>query len=436
MRFLWTALLIVFPVAGQDNWPRFRGADATGLAPNRAGLPETWSEKENIKWKTEIPGHGWSSPVVWGNRIFITAAISGPREPVKKGYYAGVQHYPPTTEHRWMVYCIDFRTGKLLWEREAHKGVPRTSRHVKNSYASETAVVDGERVYVTFGDVGIFAFDLNGKLLWKKPLSPHRTRLGWGTGSSPVQHGNRLYLVSDNEESSFLAALDTRTGNEVWRVSRDEKTSWSTPYIWQNGRSTEIVTLGTNRIRAYDLDGRQSWEVNAPLSHLPIPSPFAQGGLLYVTSGYFGDEARPVYALKPGASGEITVKPGDAPGPFIAWRLPQGGPYHPSPIVVGDYYFTLFDRGFLTCHDAKTGTEIYGKVRIDEGAQAFTASPWSYNGKLFALSEDGDTFVIEAGPRYKLIRKNSLNEMTLATPAIVRDSLIIRTASKLYRIGQ
>jgi outer membrane protein assembly factor BamB len=296
-------------------------------------------------------------------------------------------------------------------------------------------VTDGERVYARFGNVGLFCYDMNGKLLWSHAATPAATRFGWGTASSPVLYQNRIYIVNDNDTHSYIEALDKKTGEQIWKVDRDEGTNWATPYIWEHEGKAEIVTPGTGRVRSYDLDGTLLWQFGG-MSSIVIPTPFASHGLLFVTSGYVGDQIRPVYAIKPGAHGDVTLAKGETSNAAIAWYLAAEGPYNPSPIVYGDYYYVLLDRGFLTCHDVLTGKEIYGKQRMDNQAGAFTASPWASNGKLFLLSEDGDTFVVAAGPDYKLLGKNSLDEMTMATPAIVRGSLVIRTASKLYRIGK
>jgi outer membrane protein assembly factor BamB len=250
-----------------------------------------------------------------------------------------------------------------------------------------------------------------------------------------VVHGGRVYIVNDSEEDSWLAAIDKLTGREIWRVSRDEKSNWATPFVWEHDGATEIVVPGQKRVRSYDTDGKQIWELGG-MSSIVIPTPFTRHGMLYVASGYVGDQVRPVFAIKPGARGDISLKPGETSNRFIAWHLPQGGPYNPSPLVYGDYYYTLYDRGFLTCHDARTGREVYDKVRLSEAATAFTASPWAYNGKIFAVSEDGETFVIQAGSEYKLLGKNTLDEMVMATPAVARGSLFIRTASQLYRIAR
>jgi outer membrane protein assembly factor BamB len=424
-----------FAVSAQDRWPQFRGAQSIGVAED-ATLPDKWSATENVAWKTDIPGTGWSSPIVWGDKIFVTSVVNtGDTEPPKKGLYFGGERPAPPSEHRWMVYAVDFKTGKVLWEREVFRTVPKISRHLKNSYASETPVTDGERVYAYFGNVGLFCFDVKGNLLWKQMNEPRKTRFGWGTAASPVLYKDRLYIVNDNDEQSYLLALDKKTGKQIWKVERDIGTNWATPYIWENEKRTELIVPATKVVRSYDLDGKVLWEFKG-MSSIAIPMPFSKHGLLYITSGYVGDQHRPVYAVKPGASGDISLKEGEASNQFIAWYQRQAGPYNPSPIVYGDLYYTLLDRGFFTAHDARTGKVVYDKQRIDPAAGAFTSSPWAYNGKIFCLSEDGDTFVIQAGGEYKLLGKNSLDEMCMATPAIVRGSLVIRTASKLYRIAK
>ena len=431
LSFLCSSFLIV---AAQDRWPQFRGAQSLGVAED-ASLPDKWSATENVAWKADIPGIGWSSPIVWGDKIFVTSVInSGDTEPPKKGLYFGGERPAPPSEHRWMVYAVDFKTGKVLWEREVFRTVPKITRHLKNSYASETPVTDGERVYAYFGNVGLFCFDVKGNLLWKQTSEPRKTRFGWGTAASPVLYKDRLYIVNDNDEQSYLMALDKKTGKQIWKVERDIGTNWATPYVWENEKRTELIVPATKAVRSYDLDGKVLWEFKG-MSSIAIPMPFSKFGLLYIASGYVGDQHRPVYAVKPGASGDISLKEGETSNQFIAWYQRQAGPYNPSPIVYGDLYYTLFDRGLFTAHDAKTGKEVYGKQRIDPAAGAFTSSPWAYNGKIFCLSEDGDTFIIQAGGEYKLLGKNSLDEMCMATPAIAKGSLIIRTATKLYRIN-
>jgi outer membrane protein assembly factor BamB len=440
-KIIFALLLISFSINStfaQTNWSQFRGAGALGVANDDPSLPDKWSATENVVWKTEIPGTGWSSPVVWGDSIFLTSVISASdEEKPKKGLYFGGERPASKAEHRWVVYAVDFNTGKIKWEREVYKGVLQAaqSRHLKNSYASETPVTDGERVYAYFGNVGLFVFDMKGKPLWSKKFSAYKTRYGWGTAASPAVYKDQIYVVNDNDEKSYIVAYNKKTGDEIWRADRKEGTNWATPYIWENEQRAEIITSGTGRVRSYDLKGNLLWEF-AGMSSIAIPTPFSKFGLLYIASGYVGDQHRPVYAIRAGATGDISLQKGETNNKYISWYQPQAGPYNTSPIIYGNNYYTLYDRGFFTAHEAKTGKEIYSKQRIDEATTAFTSSPWAYNGKIFALSEDGDTFVIEAGNEFKVIGKNSLDEFCMATPAIARGSLIIRTASKLYRIAK
>ncbi len=425
----------------QENWPQFRGEGALGRGEDGTGLPIAWGPEENVAWKVPVPGMGWSSPVVWGDRIFLATVLSeGEVEEPRKGLYFGGERPEPSGDvHHWMVRCHDFETGALLWSRTLHSGRPASSVHVKNTLASETPATDGERLVAYFGYMGLYCLDLEGEILWKRSWEPYRTRLGWGTSSSPVLHGDRVYVVNDNmEEKSYIAAYRLADGGEEWRVDRDEPSNFSTPFVWENRLRTEIVTTGVNRTRSYGLSGNLLWEY-AGMSAICIPTPFADKGLLYACAGYVGDRSpydKPVYALRPGASGDIT--PGEeGPGPFIAWRESGSAPYNPSPLVYKDRFYVLWDFGFLSCRDALTGREIYGKQRIrPRGRAAFTASPWAYDDRVFCLSEEGDAYVFAAGDEFALLRVNSLGEMCMATPAMARGSLFIRTAGHLYRIAR
>jgi outer membrane protein assembly factor BamB len=430
------AAVLVAPMSfAQVNWPQFRGADSTGVATNR-NLPVTWSTNQNVAWKAEIPGWGWSSPIVWGDKILVTSVVrDGEVETPKKGlYFGGERPTPPKDHQRWMVYCFDWQSGKKTWEKQVHQGAPTSPIHLKNTYASETPVTDGERVYAYFGNAGLFCLDMAGKEVWSQKWSAFKIRNGWGTAASPVLHGDRIYVVNDNEEKSFLVALDKKNGKQVWRIERDEKSNWATPYVWENEKRTELIIPGRTKVRSYDLGGKVLWELGG-MSSIVIPTPFSKFGLLYVCSGYVGDKVRPVFAIRPGASSDITLKEGETKNEFIAWCQQTAAPYNPSPIVYGDHLYVLYDRGLFSCYDARTGKLIYDRERLNPaGTAEFTASPWAYDGKIFCLSEDGDTYVIQAGSQFKLLNKNGLDEMCMATPAITRDSLIIRTASKLYRM--
>ena len=443
-RLVCAALVSLAASVSAADWPQFRGVQG-GVAPDHPSLPETWSETENVAWKVDIPGRGWSSPVVAGDHVFVTSAVNvhAPAKPLLapeayRGRGTGgtmsredVDRDRP--EQRWVLYDLELATGRIRWQRVVHTAVPQQNVHLKNSYASETPVTDGERVFVYLGYAGLFAFDMNGTPVWSQPMEALETGDGgWGSASSPALHGGRLFIVNDNEQRSFAAAYDARTGKELWRVARDEPSNWSSPYVWQNAQRTELVTTGRRKVRSYDVaTGTLLWELSWT-SSLHAPTPFSANGLLYVSTGYFTDPSRPVYAIRPGARGDLSLRGEATGGEFIAWAQPVLASCYPSPMVIGAQYYTLMDRGFLTSNDAASGKEIYGRQRISSDSSAFSASPWSYNGKVFALSEDGDTFVVQAGPEFKLIGKNSLNEMTLASPAVSGRYLLIRTASRLY----
>jgi outer membrane protein assembly factor BamB len=421
--------------AAEPNWPAFRGGAQGSVAKDKA-LPDTWAADKNIAWQIDLPGRGWSSPIVWGDRIFVTTVETDAKLPdQKKGLYINdLTGKPQEGEHHWMVYCLDWKSGQTLWKKEAFKAEPASPIHIKNTYASETPVTDGERVYACFGNVGLVCYDLQGKEIWSKKLTPRKTRMGWGPAASPALDGDRLYLVNDNEEQSYLTALDKKTGEEVWKVERDEKSNWATPFIWKNDQRTEIITAGSKRVRSYDTDGKVLWELSG-MSIVSIPTPLAGPDLLYVSSGYILDPTiKPVYAIRPGASGDISLKEGETSNKWIAWSQKQAGPYNPSPLLYGDYFYVLYDRGLLSCFEAKTGKMVYEKERL--GAPQVTASPWAADGKIYCLSEDGDTIVVQAGKEFKILGKNSLDDMALATPAVLRGSIVLRTQSKLYRIGK
>lgn len=424
-------------VLADENWPQFRGPRADGVSED-AGLPEKWSKTENVVWSREIPGRGWSSPIIWGDKVFVTTAIrkSGEKaEVIKKGLYFGGERPIPKEPHRWVVYALDAAKGDVLWEKTAHEGVPEQGHHLKNTLASETPVTDGERVYAYFGNVGVFCYDMDGNKLWEKRFDPMPMKLGWGTAASPVLHGGRLFIVNDNEKKSYMVALDARNGDEIWRIDREEKSNWATPFVWQNEQRAEIVTPGSRKVRSYDLDGKLLWELGG-MSSIAIPTPFERFGLLYVSSGYVLDRRKPIFAIRPGASGDISLKEKETSNEFIAWSQPMAGPYNVSPIIYKDLMYVLYDQGLFACFDARTGKQVYDqpKVRIGKGG-SYTASPWAYNDKLFCLNEDGETVVIAAGKEFKVLHQNSLDEFTMSTPAIAHGSLFIRTDSTLYRIG-
>lgn len=466
MRSTWfvfaVAILAANVALADTNVPRFLASRS--VSQGETHPPEHWSATKNVAWKTDLPGLGWCSPVVWGDRVFLTTCVSlGKKLEPRKGLYIedlDANKYPPKDKHQFKVYCLDLETGEVEWEQVAYEGVPPKPHHIKNTLASETPCTDGERLYVLFGNLGLFCYSLDGELLWDHPIKPRDTRYGWGTSMSPIVYEDRVYLVNDNEEESSVLALDKRTGEVIWQTPRDEKTNYSTPYVWENPVRTELVISGINWLKSYDLDGNELWKIKGH-SILAIPTPFEHDGLLYVTSGHVLWGENRLFAIRPGAEGEITpptdkveesageqtleqittrkrkpteVDPDEPLDEHLAWYQ-RIGPYHPTPIIVGDNLYMLLDRGFMACFDAKTGKIVYEKKRIPKG-RAFTSSPWTYGGKIFCINEDGVTFAVTPGEDLDILYTNQLAEddMCMATPVIVGDKLLIRTAARVYCI--
>lgn len=418
------------------NWPQFRGADSTGVSRN-IGLPDRWSETENVEWKLEIAGRGWGAPVVWGDSIFLSSVVnSGVTEPLKKGLYFGGDRLDiPKTTHQWKVLCLELASGKVKWEKTVRTGTPTAPIHLKNSYASETPVTDGKHVYVTFGNVGIFCFDMSGNMVWSQEIPAHAMRNGWGTSSSPTLHGDVLYYQNDNDAKSSLVALNKLTGEKIWAVARDEKSNWSTPFIWTHSARTEIVTAGTRAVRSYNLKGEELWSLKG-MSSITIATPYVADGLLYVSSGYVMDQNnKHLYAIKPGAKGDLTLAKGTTSNDFIVWSNNNIAPYNPSTLVNDGSLFVLYDGGIASSFDAKTGEAYYERQRVSRGT-GFTASPWSYDGKVFCMNEDGECFVIRAGKQFEVLHTNKLadGEICMSTPSIAGDRLLIRADERLYCI--
>lgn len=446
---------------GAKNWPRFRGPESMPVA-DHPNLPERWSTTENVEWVAEVPGVGWSSPIVWDGKIFLTAATSEQAmkqpslgtdfsneyiaelraeglssEEANARLYARDREMPHEIVIRLMLYCYELETGKLLWEREVYHGHPPGGRHRKNSFASETPVTDGERVYVYFGHLGLYAYDFEGHEVWATPLKLYQKVRDFGTGASPALHGNSVFVLNDNEDQGFIAAFDKRTGKELWRTARDvgdrRKTGWATPFVWENTLRTELVTVGPGAVISYDLDGRELWRMKR-MAVVTIQSPFAWNGRLFVTSGSSGGQNKPIAAIRPGGSGDITPPESVNKNDHVVWynRL-AGGTYLPTPLIYDRALYVLYAKGIFARYDVDTGERVF-RARIAPGAAAFTTSPWAYNGKVFTMSEEGDTFVIEAGKEYRLLGVNSLKEWVMASPAIVGDRLLIRTQHHLYSI--
>lgn len=463
---LMCALLFVSArVQGQNaNWPQFRGPESNPVGTH-AKLADRWSKTENVEWSQEIPGRGWSSPIVTGGKVYLTTAttegkskapqtgteysneyaaelqkqgLSGP-EIMKRVQERDIE-LPKEVMLHYLVYCLDLKSGKLEWQKEFYKGQPPGGRHRKNSFASETPVTDGKFIYVLVGNLGLWAFDLKGKQVWTTPLEANPIYLDFGTGGSPALVGNLLVIVSDNEKQQYIAAFDKLTGKQVWRTNRDIakglpiRSGWSTPYIWRHGLNTKIVTeivaVGPGEAISYDLTGKELWRLSGMSANM-IPTPFSYEGLLYLNAG----RGRTLYAIRPGAKGDISLAKDQTSNEYIVWAKERAGTYLPSSLAYEGAVYQLSETGILTRFDARTGKQIY-KTRIDPAATAFTTSPWAYNGKLFCLSEEGQTFVISTGEEFKLLHVNNLDDFTMASPALVGDRLLIRTEHRLYSIRQ
>jgi outer membrane protein assembly factor BamB len=427
-------ILASFSIVYAENWPGWRGPGNLGISTEK-GIPTQWDLSRNVKWKVDVPGLGHSSPIIWGNRIFVTTAVnSDPKEQSwQKGFFSD-ERKPDSNEIFWEVLCFDRDTGKLLWEQTAVRRKPASGRHTKNSYASQTPVTDGTYVYAFFGDQGMYCYDFNGKLIWSRELGTFTMRSSWGMGSSPVLFKNLVIQTCDQETGgSFIVALDKKTGEISWKTNRDELSSWSTPYLYEGSRP-ELIVNATRAIRSYDpATGKLLWECRGPATSITTPTPTSSNGLIFVSSGFVRDEIRPITAFRPGASGDITLKEGETKSESIVWRQPTAAPYIPSPTAYRDWIFVLLDQGFIACYDAKTGKELYGRTRIDVGA-IFSASPVVVEGKLYCISEDGDVFVIRAGPAYELVARSSLGESVMASPAVSDGKMFVRAIKHLYCI--
>jgi len=455
---VWLSTLAAY--GDEPSWPQFRGPESNPTA-ERPNLPDRWSTKENVEWTTPIPGRGWSSPVVAGDKVFLTAVVTeGKSKQPQTGteysneYVAELMkqgltqaqvlervtardiELPNEVQLHYFLYCLELKSGAVSWKKEFYTGKPPGGRHRKNSFSSETPVTDGRSVFVYVANLGLYAFDFKGKALWQTPLEANPIYLDFGTGGSPVLHGNQLIILSDNEKQQYLASFDKKTGKQLWRTDRDiresngrgQRSAWTTPYIWTNGVRTEIVTIGPAATVSYDMEGKELWRLGG-MSGSPVPSPFSYDGLLYIDAG----RGKAIFAVRPGAKGDITLPRTERSNEFVAWSDARGGTYLPTPVAYGGGVYALTETGILSRFDAKTGKLSY-KSRIAPDAGFFTTSPWAYNGKVFCLSEEGKTFVIEAGETFQLLHVNPLEEMAQATPAIVGERLLVRTEGRLYSI--
>jgi outer membrane protein assembly factor BamB len=428
--------------SGSENWPSFRGVNGSGLTENQ-DLPLEWDAKsgKNIKWSYETPGLGLSSPIIWGNRVFITTAVDKVADDtsLKVGLYGDVTSVENENPHTWEVICLDRDTGKEIWKKEAFTGVPKVKRHPKSSHASSTAATDGKHVVAFFGSEGLYCYDFDGNLLWKRDFGVLDSswytmpEAQWEFGSSPVIHQGAVIIQVDVQKNSFIAALDIENGETIWKTDRDEIPTWGTPAIHEGNDRTQVVVNGYKHIGSYDfLTGEPIWWLKGG-GDIPIPTPVFGFGNVYITSSH--GRMRPIYAIKLDAVGDVTPAGENNLNQHISWFYQRMGAYIPTPIVYGDYLYVCRINGILLCYDARTGEEIY-KQRVGSMQSAFTASPVASDGKLYLADEYGGVHIVQAGPEYKYIATNELHESCLSTPSISGKLLFVRTIGHLFAIGK
>ena len=429
----------VAPRPGVD-WPQFRGISANGVAEGFS-VPATWNAATgtNVAWKTAIPGLGLSSPVVWGNDVFLSTSISGKADSnLRVGYYGDISPVQDDTSHEWRVYALDKKSGAIKWQRTAYTGVPKIKRHMKSTHASSTLATDGERLVAFFGSEGLYTYDLKGKLLWKKDLGVLDAgyymvpAAQWETGSSPVLHDGKIIIQADVQKGSFLAQFDAKDGREIWRVERGDVPTWSTPTIHRVNGRTQILVNGMRHVGAYDFEtGKEIWKLSGG-GDIPVPTPVVHEGLIYITNAHGAQS--PVYAIKETATGDVSLKADTTSNDAVAWSAPRSGGYMCTPLVYRGLVYIVRYNGVLNVFDAKTG-EKKVESRLGGATSAFTASPVANDGRVFIASEDGQVFVLAAGPKYELVAMNEMSTPVLATPALSEGRLILRTQDQIVAIG-
>jgi len=425
----------------KGSWPSFRGTQASGIA-EKQNLPDRWDPKtrENILWQTPIPGLAHSSPVVWGNQIFVTSAVSSdPKASFRPGLYGDGDASKDRSQHRWMIYAIDKRTGKISWERVAYQGEPVDKRHIKSTYANSTPATDGRIVVAWFGSQGVYAYDLGGRLLWKVDLG--RLDLGaydiptyeWGPASSPVIWNNLVILQCDTQNDSFLLALDGSTGKTVWKTDRDELPSWGTPTIVNTENGPVLVTNASNYIRGYDpRTGKELWRLGGS-SKITAPTPIYGEGVFVIASGR-GPE-RPIFVVKSSAHGDLTLPAGKTTSDTIVWSKTGRGSYMPTPLVYNGILYVLANNGTFDAYNLKTGDELY-RQRLPTIGSGFSASPIAADGKIYLSNEDGEILIVAAGEKFKHLSTNSMGELLMATPALSDGVMYVRSSASLFAIGE
>ncbi len=431
------------PVAApaKGSWPSFRGPNASGIADGQH-LPDSWDVKTgtHVLWRTPIPGLAHSSPIVWGDRIFLTSAISSRgKATFKPGLYGDGDASDDRSTHKWVLYAIDKRTGTIAWERVAFEGAPRNKRHIKSTYASGSPATDGRIVVAWFGSQGVFAYDVNGNHIWTVDLG--RVDMGaydipsyeWGPASSPIIWSGMVILQVDTQADSFLLALDAETGKTVWKTDRQELPSWGTPTVVSTPAGDELVTNASNYIRGYDpRTGKELWKLGGS-SKITAPTPFGADGLIVIASGR-GPE-RPIFVVRSGARGDLTLAKNQSSSDTVAWSKTGRGSYMPTPLAYRGILYVLNNNGVFDAYELETGTEVY-RQRLEPIGSGFSASPVAADGRLYLTSEDGDIIIVSAGGEFKRLGACSMGELVMATPALSDGVMYVRGVSNLFAIGR
>jgi outer membrane protein assembly factor BamB len=444
----WILLLLAFliaPAAGQKNsgdtnWPSFRGSNASGIAEGYP-LSSSWDavKSQNILWKTAIPGLGHSSPIVWGNRIYLSTAISAAeKHDLKVGLYGDIGSVEDSSSHRYVVYCLDKQSGKIVWEKTVFSGVPKIKRHPKSTHANSTLAMDGSHLVAFFGSEGLFCFDMDGKQLWKKDLGVLDSAYyvapdaQWEFGSSPTLYQDRVLIQCDILNGSFVAALNIKDGSEIWRTPRNDVPTWGTPTVQSDGKNAQMIINGSKQIGSYDVStGKELWQLKGG-GDIPVPTPVLAQGMVFITNAH-GPMA-PIYAIRLNAAGDISLKTDETSNQFVAWSVPRDGAYMITPLVYGDYLYSCKNNGVLFCYEAKSGKRVF-QERLGNGTTGFTASPVAGDGKIYFSSEDGDIYVVRTGPKFEIVSKNPMGESCMASPAISAGVIYFRTQFHLVAVA-
>jgi outer membrane protein assembly factor BamB len=431
---------VIGQLVPERQWPVYRGFRSSGVLDD-AHLPETFDLEKNvnIKWKVEVPGLGLSSPVIWGNNIFITSAISqADKNGFKPGIYGDISPINDSSVHEWKVYCINKSTGAIIWDKTSYKGIPKIKRHPKSTHANTSVATDGKYVVAFFGSEGLFCYDMNGNLLWQKNFGLLKSvffmvkSAEWEFASSPIIYNGVLIVQCDVLENSFVAAYDVKTGKELWKTSRNEYPGWCTPNIYTNAGKTYVALNGYKHRGGYDLEtGKEVWKM-AGGGDIQIPTPIVGNDLIYFNSAH--GRSSPIIAVKSNATGDITLKDDESSNDYIQWSLPRGGSYMHTMLLYKNHLYNVNWNGTVICLDPLTGKEIYN-AKLGN-TKSFIASPIASDGKIYIIDEEGTVYILQDGETFKLLSEIPLNDICLTAPAITDGMIIFRTQKYLIAVGK